>query len=218
MFHSITDLTGAYAPIYLGEPLFKFFNNTNKFGSIDPIDRETNMFSTKLMDFLPCVKAGFASYNSITLLFYIYLKNNNLREKENSQFFHFDDFMDEIFIEMKAEFYADANNNKIFMTEAIEREIINEPLSTQEVIRLKRPEFNKDYTAIKERDGSLIYRKACPNYYISLLLAYNCYNKKQLLRYGELEILETLKNEDLKRQMVEEHNIIPQTFQKWIDW
>ncbi len=78
------------------------------------------MFSAKLMDFLSCVKEGFLLRNSLTMLFYIYIKNNDLQEKENRQYSHFDDLMNKFFTEMEAEFYIDLNHGKILMSEAIE--------------------------------------------------------------------------------------------------
>ena len=62
------QLNGIYTPIYLGNPLIQFFNNGD-FGSIDPADDITNSLSAKLIDFLPCLKAGFCLRNSLTLLF-----------------------------------------------------------------------------------------------------------------------------------------------------
>lgn len=209
-------LTGTYAPIYLGNSLCQFFTNTDKFGSIDPIDSITNMFSAKLLDFLPCVKAGFLLRNSITLLFYIYMKNNNLQEKENSQYSHFDDFMNKIFVEMYSEFYTDLNYGKMLMIEAIERGIIEHPLSTQDVIRLKRPEFNQDDTSIKiKASNDLIYRKSFKNYYTQLLASNNFYSKGDLIRLNKIEILKILDNESIQKQMIEEYNIIIEVLQKW---
>lgn len=150
-----TKLTGSYNAVYLGDSLCQFFSNTNKFGSVDPIDDITNMFSAKLIDFLPCLKDGFVLRNSLILLCHIYIKNNSLQEKENLQYFHFDDLMNKIFVEMNCEFYSDTNNGRMLMTEAVERNIINKSLSTEEVIRLKRPEFNQDNTLIKTYDGNL---------------------------------------------------------------
>jgi len=178
----IDHLKGIYVPVYLGDSLCQFFNNTDKFGSIDPIDNITNIYSSKLMDFLPCVKAGFLSRNSVIILFYIYIKNNDLKEKENKQYSHFDDLMTKIFVEMNAEFYINSNHNKMLITEAIEQQIIEQSLSTQEVIRLKRPEFNQDDTPIKTR-GNLIYRKSYPNYYIQLLLCFGL-NKNNVIYFN----------------------------------
>ena len=216
MLHPNQILNGAYTPVYLGNPLFQFFMNTNKFGSIDPVDDITNLYSAKLMDFLPCVKAGFLLRNSLTLLLFIYHRNNNLQEKENKQYSHFDDFMNKIFTEMDSEFYLDVNNGKILMTEAIERGIINYPLSTQEVIRLKRPEFNQDDTRIKTKDN-FIYRKSYPNFYIQLLASNNYYSKNDLIRLDYIDILEAINNEFIVKQMIEEHNIIRTIAEKWND-
>jgi hypothetical protein len=209
-------LLGTYAPIYLGNSLCQFFMNTDKFGSIDPIDSITNMFSAKLLDFLPCVKAGFLLRNSITLLFYIYMKNNDLQEKENKQYSHFDDFMNKIFVEMDSEFYINDNHNKMLMSEAIEQGIIEYPLSTQDVIRLKRPEFNQDNTPIKiKTSDDLIYRKSFKNYYFQLLASNNFYSKNDLIRLNKIDCLDILNDETIQKQMIEEYNIIVEVLGKW---
>jgi len=210
-------LSGMFSPIYLGEPLYNFFNSTDKFGSIDPKDYLTNKYSAKLMELLPCVRSGIALTNSLTLLSYIYLKNNNLQEKENLKYSHFDDIMNEIFVNMKAEFYTDDNHGKILMTEAIEQQIINNPLSTQDVIRLKRPEFNQDNTAIKTKDKEIIYKKCYPNYFIQLLISNNRYSQNDLIRLNKADILNVLDDKNIQKQMIDEYNIIQETLDKWTE-
>lgn len=207
-------LIGVYTPVYLGNCLYQFVN-TGEFGSIDPTDYMSNLQSTKLMDLLPCVKTGLVLRSSLTLLTYIYLKNNHLQEKENRQYSHFDDFMNEIFVNMEAEFYCDYHG-KMLMSEAIERQIIQHPLSTQEVIRLKRPEFNQTNTLIEIKGN--VYKKAFPNYYVSLLMCHNYYSKTDLLRLNKIEILEAMNNESIQKQMIIEYNIISETFEKWRDF
>lgn len=214
MLNPNQELNCTYTPVYLGDCLCKLFTNTDKFGSVDPIDNITNIFSTKLMDFLPCVKAGFVLRNSLTMLLFIYFKNNDLQE-ENKQYSHFDDFCNKIFIEMDAEFYSDTNHSKMLMSEAIEREIIKVPLSTQDVIRLKRPEFNQDDTPMKIRDENIIYQKCFPNYYLQLLISHNCYSKNDLIRLNKIEILNALNDETMQEQMIQEHNIILDVLKKW---
>jgi len=207
-------LRGTYTPIYLGNPLIQFFNNGN-FGSIDPADDITNLFSTKLMDFLPCLKSGFCLVNSIILLFYIYGKNNKLQEKENLQYFHLDDVMNKCFVDMDSEFYSDDFHGRMYMKKSIERGIINHPLSTQDVIRIKRPEFNQDNTPIKLKDSTYIYKKATQNYYMQLLCSLNYYSKNDLAISDNFEIIEVLDHEIMQKQMIEEYNIIYNTLEQW---
>jgi hypothetical protein len=207
-------LTGSYTPIYLGNPLIQFFNNGD-FGSIDPADDITNLFSAKLMDFLPCLKSGFCLRNSLTLLFFIYAWNNKLQEKENLQFFHLDDVMNKCFVEINAEFYTDDIYSKMHMTKAIERGIIVHPLSTQQVIRIKRPEFNQDNTPIKLKDGTITYKKATQNYYMQLLCSLNYYSKNDLALSDDFIIIGVLDHEIMHKQMMDEHNIIYNTLERW---
>jgi hypothetical protein len=173
------------------------------------------MFSAKLMDFLPCAKSGFILRNSATLLFYIYIKNNNLQEKENKQYSRFDDLLDKIFVEMNSEFYSDPDNGRMLMTEAIEREIIKCPLSTQNAIRLKRPEFNLDNTPIRTKGDNIIYRKSFHKYYFQLLTVHNIYSTDDLIRLNKIDVLEIINNEVIQKQMFEEYKIIYSTLDKW---
>jgi len=207
-------LRGSYTPIYLGNPLIQFFNNGD-FGSIDPADDITNMLSAKLMDFLPCLKSGFCLRNSLTLMFFVYGKNNKLQEKENLQFFHLDNVMNKCFVEMNTEFYTDDIHGRMHMTKAIERGIIDRPLSTQDVIRIKRPEFNQDNTPIKLKDGTLVYKKASQTYYNMLLCSHNYYSKNDLVTSDEFKIIEVLDHEVIQKQMIEEYNIMYNTLELW---
>ena len=181
--------------------------HTEKFGSIDPVDDITNTYSSKLMDFLPCVKAGFLLYRSLTSLFYIYIENNNVREKSDMVYFHFDDFMTKIFVEMDAEFYTDPNCRKVLMTEALEQGIIENPLSTQDVIGLRTPHFRR-----------CISQKSYPNHYVVPLVAHNYYSKNDLIRLNEFDILETINHEIIEEQMIKEYDIIASTHQKWKEY
>ena len=138
-----------------------------------------------------------------------------LQEKENLQFFHLDNVMNKVFIEMDAEFYKDDIHGRILMTEAVERGIIVHPLPTQDVIRIKRPEFNQNNTAVKLKDGTLIYKKATQNYYMQLLCSLNYYSKNDLARSDELEVLDALNHEIMHKQMIEEYNIIYNTLEQW---
>ena len=205
-------LRGTYTPIYLGNPLIQFFNNGD-FGSIDPSDDITNLFSAKLMDFLPCLKSGFCLRNSLMLLFFIYGKNNKLQEKENLQYFHLDDVMNKCFVDMDAEFYSDDIHGRMNMTKAIERVIIDRQLSTQDVIRIKRPEFNQDNTPIKLKDGSLLHKKSAQNYYMMLLSSFNYYSKNDLAISDDFIIIGVLDHEIIQKQMIEEYNMIYNTME-----
>lgn len=217
MIDANKSLTGIYGPIYVGNSLYQFISNTDKFGPIDPVDHITNMYSAKLMDFLPYVKEGFMLRNSLILLFYVYINNNDLQEQENKQYSHFDTFMSKIFTEMDAEFYPYTLGGKILMSEAIERGIINNSLSTQEIIRLKNPEFNQDDTPIKIKNNEVIYRKAYSSCYFQLFSSHNHYSKNDLIRLNKIEILDAINNEVIQKQMIEEYNILQTTCRKWSD-
>lgn len=61
----------------------------------------------------------------------------------------------------------------------------------------------------------VIYRKACNYYYLELLISHNEYSKNDLIRLNKLEILESLNNEIIEKQMIEEYNNIFETLEKW---
>jgi len=182
------NLNGVYSPIYLGEHLFKFINSVDKFGSIDPTDDLTNLCSAKLIDLLPFLKSGICLQNSLFMLFYIYIYNNNLKEEENLQYFHFDENLTKLFVDMTCEFYKDVDHPKILMSEAIDKQIIDHYFSTQDVIRLNNHSFNIDKKHMEiNRNGeiTIIHKRRIANYYISLLCYLNYYSKDDLKRLNK---------------------------------
>jgi len=109
--------------------------NIEGFGTINPFDDA--MLTPKLIDLLPCLKSGIVLRSGITILFHIYLNHNNLRNIEDKQFFCFDDHTIDVFINTPAEFYVD----KMHMTEAIEKGIVDHHLSSIEIIKLLNQKF-----------------------------------------------------------------------------
>lgn len=209
-------------PIYAGAVLRTFLTASNGFGPLDPILwKVTGVMGALVMDELPYAKQGFMLRNTLMMLFFFYVRTMNLEEPENSQFCHFDDVMKKVFIEMDAAFYTAEGIPKIKMTEAVKRGLIKIPLSTQDVIRLKRPEFNDKRTGIikDSPDSEQIYRECFPTYFFPSLAINNYYSKENLEENKEYaSVLEALNNEDIIHQMIIEHNIVKETSVKWNEY
>ena len=78
---------------------------------------------------------------------------------------------------MDAAFYTSEGIPKIEMSEAVKKGLIKIPLSTQNVIRLKRPEFNDKRTCIINYfDSEPIYRESFPTYFFQQLASHNYYS------------------------------------------
>jgi len=213
-------LKGTYAPIYTGPVLQAFFEASNGFGPLDPISwKKNSVMGPLLMDTLPYVKQGYMLRNTLTILFFLYVRTMDLQEPENSQYSHYDNVMEKIFTEMNAEFYTTDGVLKIPMVDAVAKGLIKAPLSTQDVIRLKRPEFNDKRTAIirDAPEDKQIYREAFPNYFFQLLASRNYFSKEDLKENDNyFKILETL--EKVTNQMILEHNIVKETSLKWNEY
>ena len=216
------SLKGTYTPIYAGAVLRTFFEASNGFGPLDPKTwKETGVMGATLMDLLPYAKQGFMLRNTLTMLFFLYARSMDLQEQENAQFTHFDDVMKKVFTEMEAAFYTADGIPKIAMSEAVKKGYTKAPLSTQDVIRLKRPSFNHENTPIIKDapPEKQVYRKAFQNYFFQLLAANNYYSKQNLKENPEYApILEALNKDDVAQQMVIEHNIVRETALKWNEY
>jgi len=177
-------LKGTYTPIYAGLVLQEFFKFKQGFGPLDDIAlwKENGKMMTQLMDSLKLVQQGFMLRNTLTMLFFLYSRTMNLQEPENAQFSHFDENMTKVFEGMSAAFYTAEGIPKIAMIEAVKKGYTKEPLSTQDVIKLKRPGFNSDKTPILREvtDDKQIYRKSFPNWFFQLLASNNYYSKQNL--------------------------------------
>ena len=212
-------LKGTYTPIYAGTVLREFFKADEGFGPLEPAEwKKTGIMGTKLMDSLPYAKQGFMLRNTLTMLFFLYARTKDLQEVENAQFTHFDDVMKRVFTEMEAAFYTTDGVAKMPMGDAVKKGLIKTPLSTQDVIRLKRPEFNGEKTPIIKDapEDKQIYRKSFQNYYFQLLASNNYYSKQNLKDNVEhAPILEALTEKQYTDQMIVEHNIVRETAIKW---
>ena len=216
------SLIGTYTPIYGGTVLRAFFEASSGFGPLDPaLWKETDVMGSLLMNTLPYAKQGYMLRNTLTMLFFLYVRTMDLQEPENSQYSHFDYVMKKVFTEMNAEFYKTEEVPKIAMIDAITKRLITTPLSTQDVIRLKKPEFNDKSTCINQRDSEdkQIYREAFPNYFFQLLASNNCYSKENLRENNQgVPILELLERKEVIDAMVLEHNIVKETSIKWNEY
>jgi hypothetical protein len=214
---NINQLNGVFSPIYACDVLQTFFSYTDKFGTIEPID-ESICYNNipKLMDFLPCVRRGFILRNTLTMLFFLYVRRNKLQIPENMTYSRFDNIMEEVFCNMNAEYYKDDNlNNKILMSQAIEMGIIDKAMSTQEVIRMRYPEFNQDNTEISNKKLNItIYEKAYKNYYFQLFATYNYHSINNLTILGLTDILDIINDDVIRDQMIKEHDMVKEICDK----
>lgn len=78
-----SSFSGIYSPVVTGEALKEFFQNVEGFGLLDPTS-STSSNNKYLMDELPFARKGYVLRNTITMLFYIYMHNNNLQDPLNS--------------------------------------------------------------------------------------------------------------------------------------
>jgi len=215
-------LKNTYTPIYAGTVLRTFFEADAGFGPLDPVLwKTTGVMGPKLMDVLPYAKQGFMLCNTLTMLFFLYVRTMGLQEPENSQFSHFDDVMKKVFTEMEAAFYTADGVPKIAMADAVKKGLIKAPLSTQEVIRLKKPFFNDKKTGIIDDapESEQIYREAFSSYFFQSLASNNYYSKENLKENNEYSpVLEALNREEVIQQMILEHNIVKETLMKWNEY
>jgi len=215
-------LKGTYTPIYAGTVLRTFFEAVDGFGPLDPAAwKQTKVMGPKLMDALPYARRGFMLRNTLTMLFFLYARTMDLQEKENAQFSHFDDVMRKVFTEMPAAFYTAEGVPKIPMDDAVKKKLISAPLSTVEVIKLKRPAFNDKRTPIIKDapEDKQIYREAFNNYFFQLLASNNYYSKANLKENPDhAPILNALNQTEITQQMIAEHNIVRDTAMNWTDY
>ena len=215
------SLKGGYTPVYAGTVLTKFFESHAGFGPLNPIIwKTTGVMGPLIMDKLPYAKQGYVLRNTLSMLFFLYTRTMDLHEPENSGFVHFDDVMKKVFTEMDASFYTAEGVPKINMIEAIDKGLITTPLSTQDVIRLKRPDFNREINIIKDAlPGQQIYREAFPIYFIQQLASNNYYSKENLKENDQgAAILEAFDQKEVTDSMILEHNIVKETIEKWNEY
>lgn len=212
------SLKATYTPIFAGPALTNFFTEGGKrFGPVHPLAWKKNgTFGQSLMEALPYASQGYLLRNTCTMLFFIYAHAQELQEPENAQFTHFDAVMSNAFAKLPAVYYAD-KNGKMLMQKAIDQKLISKPLTTEEVIRLKRPEFNADRTPIIKTDdpAKQIYRKSFNNYFFQCLASNNYYSKANLAESGASDVLNALQSKQLEDAMIAEHNIVHAVASEW---
>lgn len=215
------SLKATYTPIFAGPALTTFFQKGGKnFGPLHPLEwKKTGNFGDSLMSKLTLAPQGFLLRNTCTMLFFIYAHAQNLQEPENAQFTHFDPVMTEAFTKMNAVWFTNGNG-KISMEKAVAQKLVPKPLTTEEVIRVKRPEFNADHTAIlklkPEDSAKQIYRKAFNNYFFQCLASNNYYSKANLADDPAFaQHLAALKQPEYEAKMIEEHSIVHAVATEW---
>lgn len=226
------SLKGTYTPLYAGEVLKAFFTTKpENFGPLDPVEWKKKgspklAASETLMESLKFVQNGYMLRNTLTMLFFLYVRAMELQEPENAQFSHFDQVMIDVFSKKAAEFYVigdGAKADKIPMDKAVKDGLIKAPLSTEQVIKLRRPNFNDEQTPIIKTDKpeKQIYRKAYANSYFQLLASCNYYSSEDLKKNPtdtNVQLFEILKNKQYTDQMVIEHQIVRDTAARWNEY
>lgn len=224
-----SGLKGIYAPIFAGNPLLHYFSVPKNFGPLDPAEwKETGVMGPLLMDSLPYVSQGYMLRNTLTMLFFLYARTMNLQEPETGSFSHFDSVMEQAFAKMPATFYKGngKKDEKMLMSKALEDKVIDKELTTQDVIRITRPDFYAEDTPLFKLSKNVteedqIYRKSFNNYYFQLLATLNYYSKQNLEESGDeklLQVLGALNAKEHTDKMVEEHNIVKETARRWNEY
>jgi hypothetical protein len=218
------SLKGTYTPVYAGKALTEFFNTIpNNFGSATPIAwKQDGNFGYALMDYLPLAREGYLLRNTCTMLFYIYAHAQELQLAENAQFATFDAVMESAFVKSPAAFYSfktdGGKSDKITMAQAVMAKHVSSAISTQDVIRVTHPGFNQENTEIIKTDNAekQIYKKAFNTYFFQNLAAANYFSKTNLAKEPALKnVLAKIKQEDIEKAMVAEHNIVKQVAEEW---
>lgn len=218
-----SSFSGIYSPVVTGEALKEFFQNVEGFGLLDPTS-STLSNNKYLMDELPFARKGYVLRNTITMLFYIYMHNNNLQDPLNSQYGKFDQHLERCFGESSS-FAAvfnvskDANENttKELMKVASLKPNFT-PKNTFEVIKSVHSDFDtkKFKMYFFQNISALNYY---PKSYIESISSSNCedfikaYSEEE--RKAFQQVLDFLSKKEVLDKLLEEHNIVKQTSKLW---
>lgn len=204
-----STFSGVYTPIFAGPALSSFLSsNPLGFGTVNP---KSENAQDLLMKRLPLASSGLLLRNTATMLFYIYSHVNNLEDPSNTQIIK----PNELFIStfngsIPASFYSYSDTIgsrskvvKIPMDKAVSDGIISEPLSTFDVIKRRYPDFNG------ERFKS---------YYFQNITALNYFTASNLADNKSMaEAYDSLQSEEVRKGMLEEHKIVKEVCEEWIE-
>lgn len=243
-------LKGVYTPIFLGGPLRYFFTQDQEgFGPLNPANPDDK---TPLMSQLQKVQEGFMLKNSMILLAYDYFRYNKLQDASNGQFINSNQHMVNSFNneENPADFFTYFNEDedkktRITMSEAVERGIVERPLTVYEALSAYKPYTDEKgeirmsepkprvskgkvtgYTEAKEIGFNPSRFRA---YFMQSIASYSFYSNADVRRniriarnQGDEEtaqtweaILENLTDPRSTSQLIREHAIIQNTGQQW---
>lgn len=203
------SLRGTFSPVFAGDALRAFFNNNpGGFGPLDPEEAaRTQQAGVALMDRLPLAKSGKILRNGLTMLFYLYVRANNLQMEDNASFTRVDDHWRNCFGgNIPSAFFLfreDANGKipKIPMADAVEKGYTKTPLNTFDALSLSRPEFN---------------REEFNTYYFQNIAAANYFPVSTLKGNESMAgIVADLENPEIRAQMLAEHNLIKAASSAW---
>lgn len=194
------SFSGVYTPVYVGEALRTFFTEAN-FG--------TTADKTPLVDQLGLVKGGYMLRNTITMLFYIHAYADSLQDPANAQLTHSSAAMRRAFDnkDIPAEFYTQKEKQvdgrikttKIRMVDAVAQGIPQ--MSTYDVIRASNPTFDPDHFK---------------TYFFQNIASVNYHSIPDLRRDPDLtEAATFLEKEDVRAQMLAEHQLVKQVSAQW---
>jgi hypothetical protein len=137
-------MAGLERAIQVGPAFQCFLNHYEYFGPRFPneIINPHNYYLEPLMNSLPHARNGLMLKSTAIVLFYVYIKNNNLAEGNTVIP---DDIIKHCFDgEIPAQYYYDENRHKILMTTAVDDGFIEYPLNTFDTIRIHYPNFNSN--------------------------------------------------------------------------
>jgi len=205
-----SSLRGTFSPVYAGEALRAFFNNNpGGFGPANPEEAaRTQEAGEALMDKLPLIKEGLALRNSITILYYLYVRANGLQMEDNASFTKVDDHWRQCFGgNIPATFFLLPSEEdgskppKILMTQAVKDKLTPKPLNTFDAMRRVLPDFNPE-----EFNACFFQNIAAANYI----------PRGQLDKDPKMKsIADRLADPAVRAAMLEEHNIIKAANEDW---
>lgn len=215
------SFSGTYTPVFAGDALRVFFTAApERFGPLGPKEAiATQQGGPALMDSLQMASQGYLLRNTSTMLFYIYAHANNLQAPDNAQFARSDEVMIQAFgADIPAAFLsyrgADGKPVKISMNEAVAQGIVQQPLSTYQVIINLYPPGT-----LNQKGQDVGFRPERFNtYYYQNIAAANYYSKAALAANPALaEAATALARDDVRQAMLREHNVVKQVSEEWHD-
>jgi hypothetical protein len=181
--------------LVLGPVLLNFVNN-GYFGR--RLNNDNKIYEYDLIEYLPLLKNGYALRASITMLIRIYTRINGLNDNIDKKIYT-DSLMHYIFAgPIPALFYLYQPipnfRLKILMENAIDRNLIQKPLNTYEVISRLYPTFNPEH-----------HEYNYLRYYVLL----NSYLREDIENDPNFqEVIDFIDDENILKRMIDEFEIL----------